>query len=224
MSICGKAKAKAEELLGRAEQVYGESHGDAAATVAGEAHMLEAEAEEESARRRASGASAAPTTTGSPAPADQRSRRLTDRPFRGITNGMVPAGFADVAPWRDWCSAAEGALEFLAALRGLGRLAGHPGRRRPAGRPARPPAGRSSGPEHETAVGAQLLPPDDRGQRAAAGHRHRRRPGLRLPVDRPARRRRRVHRRPAGRGGRHAVRHPVRVGLPRQAAQRRARS
>ena len=47
MSIWGKAKAKAEELLGRAEQVYGESHGDAAATVAGEAHIMEAEAEEE---------------------------------------------------------------------------------------------------------------------------------------------------------------------------------
>jgi uncharacterized protein YjbJ (UPF0337 family) len=46
MSIFDKAKAKAEELLGRAEQVYGESHGDAAATVAGEAHVLEAEAEE----------------------------------------------------------------------------------------------------------------------------------------------------------------------------------
>jgi GAF domain-containing protein len=27
---------------------------------------------------------------------------------------MVPSGFADVAPWRDWCSAAEGALRFLA--------------------------------------------------------------------------------------------------------------
>jgi GAF domain-containing protein len=26
---------------------------------------------------------------------------------------MVPATFADVAPWRDWCSAAEGALRFL---------------------------------------------------------------------------------------------------------------
>jgi uncharacterized protein YjbJ (UPF0337 family) len=48
MSIWGKAKAKAEELLGRAEQVYGESHGDAAATLAGEAHIAEAEAEEES--------------------------------------------------------------------------------------------------------------------------------------------------------------------------------
>jgi hypothetical protein len=26
---------------------------------------------------------------------------------------MVPAGIADVAPWRDWCSAAEGELRFL---------------------------------------------------------------------------------------------------------------
>ena len=52
MSIFDKAKAKAEELLGRAEQVYGESHGDAAATVAGEAHRLEAEAEEEELQRR----------------------------------------------------------------------------------------------------------------------------------------------------------------------------
>jgi hypothetical protein len=47
MGIFDKAKAKAEELLGRAEQVYGESHGDAAAAVAGEAHVMEAEAEEE---------------------------------------------------------------------------------------------------------------------------------------------------------------------------------
>ena len=52
MSIFDKARAKAEELLGRAEQVYGESHGDAAATVAGEAHVLEAEAEEEAAARQ----------------------------------------------------------------------------------------------------------------------------------------------------------------------------
>ena len=52
MSIFDKVKAKAEELLGRAEQVYGESHGDAAATVAGEAHVLEAEAEEEAAGRQ----------------------------------------------------------------------------------------------------------------------------------------------------------------------------
>jgi hypothetical protein len=51
MSFLDRAKAKAEELLGRAEQVYGESHGDAAATVAGEAHLLEAEAEEEELER-----------------------------------------------------------------------------------------------------------------------------------------------------------------------------
>ena len=51
MSIFDKAKAKAEELLGRAEQVYGESHGDAAASVAGEAHVLEAEAEEDELER-----------------------------------------------------------------------------------------------------------------------------------------------------------------------------
>ena len=47
MSIFEKVKVKAQELLGRAEQVYGESHGDAAATVAGEAHVMEAQAEEE---------------------------------------------------------------------------------------------------------------------------------------------------------------------------------
>jgi uncharacterized protein YjbJ (UPF0337 family) len=52
MSIWGRAKTKAEELLGRAEQVYGESHGDAAATVAGEAHVLEAEAEEDAERKQ----------------------------------------------------------------------------------------------------------------------------------------------------------------------------
>jgi uncharacterized protein YjbJ (UPF0337 family) len=51
MSFFDKIKAKAEELLGRAEQVYGESHGDAAATVAGEAHVMEAEAEEEQLER-----------------------------------------------------------------------------------------------------------------------------------------------------------------------------
>ncbi len=49
MSIFDKVRAKAEELLGRAEQVYGESHGDAAATVAGEAHLMEAGAEEDDA-------------------------------------------------------------------------------------------------------------------------------------------------------------------------------
>ena len=52
MSIFDKVKAKAEELLGRAEQVYGESHGAAAATVAGEAHVMEAEAEEEELEHR----------------------------------------------------------------------------------------------------------------------------------------------------------------------------
>jgi hypothetical protein len=52
MSIFEKAKAKAQELLGHAEQVYGESHGDAAATVAGEANLLEAEAEEEELERQ----------------------------------------------------------------------------------------------------------------------------------------------------------------------------
>ncbi len=53
MSIVGKLRAKAQELLGRAEQVYGESHGDAAATAAGEAHLLEAEAGDEAAERAA---------------------------------------------------------------------------------------------------------------------------------------------------------------------------
>ena len=51
MSFFEKVKVKAEELFGRAEQVYGESHGDAAAEVAGEAHLLEAEAEEEELER-----------------------------------------------------------------------------------------------------------------------------------------------------------------------------
>ena len=51
MSIFEKVKVKPQELLGRAEQVYGESHGDAAATVAGEANVLEAEAEEEELER-----------------------------------------------------------------------------------------------------------------------------------------------------------------------------
>ena len=57
MSFIDKARAKAEELLGRAEEVYGQSHGDAAAQVAGEAHRLEAEVEleEERAGEAASG-------------------------------------------------------------------------------------------------------------------------------------------------------------------------
>jgi uncharacterized protein YjbJ (UPF0337 family) len=46
MSVWGRAKAKVQELFGRAEEVYGQAHGDAAAEVAGEAHRLEAEAEE----------------------------------------------------------------------------------------------------------------------------------------------------------------------------------
>jgi uncharacterized protein YjbJ (UPF0337 family) len=46
MSIWGRAKAKTEELLGRAEELYGESHGDAAARLDGEARRLEGEAEE----------------------------------------------------------------------------------------------------------------------------------------------------------------------------------
>jgi uncharacterized protein YjbJ (UPF0337 family) len=46
MSIWDKAKAKAEQLYGRAEEIYGESHGDAAAEVRGEAHLVEAESEE----------------------------------------------------------------------------------------------------------------------------------------------------------------------------------
>lgn len=46
MGIFDKAKAKVEELYGRAEELYGQSHGDAGAEVRGEAHVLEAEAEE----------------------------------------------------------------------------------------------------------------------------------------------------------------------------------
>ena len=52
MSLFGKAKAKAEELLGHAEEVYGQSHGDAAAQFAGEANRLDAEAEEAELERR----------------------------------------------------------------------------------------------------------------------------------------------------------------------------
>ena len=46
MGIWDKAKAKVEQLYGRAEEIYGESHGDAAAEVRGEAHVIEAESEE----------------------------------------------------------------------------------------------------------------------------------------------------------------------------------
>ena len=51
MSVWDRAKAKAQELLGRAEQVYGESHGDPAAKAVGEAHLLEVQAEDEAAER-----------------------------------------------------------------------------------------------------------------------------------------------------------------------------
>jgi uncharacterized protein YjbJ (UPF0337 family) len=47
MSLWDRAKAKAEELFGRAEEVYGEAHGDAAAEIGGEARRLEGEAEED---------------------------------------------------------------------------------------------------------------------------------------------------------------------------------
>ena len=46
MSVFDRAKARVQELFGRAEEVYGQAHGDAAAEVAGEANRLEAEAEE----------------------------------------------------------------------------------------------------------------------------------------------------------------------------------
>jgi uncharacterized protein YjbJ (UPF0337 family) len=49
MSIWEKAKGKVDEMVGRAEEVYGESHGDAAAQLHGEAHRLEGEAEVEAA-------------------------------------------------------------------------------------------------------------------------------------------------------------------------------
>ena len=47
MSVLGRARAKWDELWGRAEQVYGESHGDSAAEVHGEAVRIEGEAAEE---------------------------------------------------------------------------------------------------------------------------------------------------------------------------------
>ena len=51
MSVFEKAKAKIQELFGRAEEVYGQAHGDQAAEVAGEANRLEAEVEEEELER-----------------------------------------------------------------------------------------------------------------------------------------------------------------------------
>jgi len=71
MSFIDKAKAKAEELLGRAEEVYGESHGDAAAQVAGEAHRLEAEVELEEER-----AGEAAPGHGTPRPTDEDGRTV----------------------------------------------------------------------------------------------------------------------------------------------------
>ena len=47
MSVWGRAKAKWDELLGRAEELYGESYGDAAAELHGEAVRLEGEVEED---------------------------------------------------------------------------------------------------------------------------------------------------------------------------------
>lgn len=46
MSVFERVKVRVQELFGRAEEVYGQAHGDPAATVAGEANRLEAEAEE----------------------------------------------------------------------------------------------------------------------------------------------------------------------------------
>jgi uncharacterized protein YjbJ (UPF0337 family) len=51
MSVFDKAKAKVQELFGRAEEVYGEAHGDAAAEIGGEARRLEGEAEEDALER-----------------------------------------------------------------------------------------------------------------------------------------------------------------------------
>jgi uncharacterized protein YjbJ (UPF0337 family) len=46
MSVFDRVRTRVQELFGRAEEVYGQAHGDPAATVAGEANRLEAEAEE----------------------------------------------------------------------------------------------------------------------------------------------------------------------------------
>jgi uncharacterized protein YjbJ (UPF0337 family) len=46
VSVFERVKTRVQELFGRAEEVYGQAHGDPAATVAGEANRLEAEAEE----------------------------------------------------------------------------------------------------------------------------------------------------------------------------------
>ncbi|MGY1843965.1 hypothetical protein [Modestobacter sp. SYSU DS0875] len=49
MSVWDKAKAKVEQAVGHAEEVWGQSHGDVAAALDGEARRLEGEAEEEQA-------------------------------------------------------------------------------------------------------------------------------------------------------------------------------
>ncbi|MGY1856081.1 hypothetical protein [Modestobacter sp. SYSU DS0290] len=55
MSIWDKARAKVEQAVGHAEEVWGQSHGDAAATLDGEARRLEGEAEEEQAEEEQAG-------------------------------------------------------------------------------------------------------------------------------------------------------------------------
>lgn len=55
MGIWEKARGKVDELVGRAEEVYGESHGDAAAQLHGEAHRIEGEAEVAAAEREQDG-------------------------------------------------------------------------------------------------------------------------------------------------------------------------
>jgi hypothetical protein len=52
MGIFTKVRLKFEELLGRAERVYGESHGDDAATLGGEALEIEAEETEAEVERQ----------------------------------------------------------------------------------------------------------------------------------------------------------------------------
>ncbi|MGY2080898.1 hypothetical protein [Modestobacter sp. SYSU DS0657] len=51
MSVWDKAKAKVEQAVGHAEEVWGQSHGDVAAALDGEARRLEGEAEEEQAEQ-----------------------------------------------------------------------------------------------------------------------------------------------------------------------------
>jgi uncharacterized protein YjbJ (UPF0337 family) len=46
MSAWDKVKARWDQLLGRAEELYGETHGDAAAEIHGEALQIEADVEE----------------------------------------------------------------------------------------------------------------------------------------------------------------------------------